>query len=568
MKIVFCVTNFGFLRNFQSTLSLLAQRGHRLHLVADRSDTTGGLRMVEELTSTYPEITVEVSPSLRSWPWQAFASAVRLTLDYWRYLDPRFADAVQLRARAERQVPRLSRWIVRVPLIGKGPLRRLLTALLKWAERSIPIRPEVADLLRREAPDLLLITPLLYFGSRQVEHVRAAQVAGVPTLLAVGSWDHLTTKGIIHEIPDYVAVWNHLQKDEAVELHHVPADRIVVTGAQAYDHWFERRPSTTREEFCRRVGVPADRPYVLYLCSSPFITPYEVGFVRSWIEAIRGSTNPDVRGAGILIRPHPQNASQWNDVDLSGYGAVSIWPRGGANPIDAAAKSEYFDSMFHGRAVVGVNTSGLIESGIVGRRVYSVSTREFASTQEGTLHFQHLKNVEGGVLSLAPTLDAHVTQLASALAASAEEATTIRTFVQAFVRPHGLGVAAAPRLVELVERVGAERTVPQPESVGRRIARAMLTPAAVALMLASIERDRWRSWAIQWTSRPRRAIRGAARAVIDARRAARRQGLAVARRAWLTTRGALRAGRRAQAALVRRSRALARRAIGGTSHVE
>ena len=73
------------------------------------------------------------------------------------------------------------------------------------------------------------------------------------------------------------------------ELHGIPGDHVTVTGAQAYDHWFIARPTLSRAEFCAKVGVPADRPLFLYLCSSPFITPYEVGFVRRWIDAIRTS---------------------------------------------------------------------------------------------------------------------------------------------------------------------------------------------------------------------------------------------------------------------------------------
>ena len=64
--------------------------------------------------------------------------------------------------------------------------------------------------------------------------------------------------------------------------------------------------------------------------------------------------------------------------------------------------------MYHADAVVGVNTSGMIESGIIGRPVYAVQVEEFAATQDGTLHFQHLKNVDGGLLHLSSTLDEHV----------------------------------------------------------------------------------------------------------------------------------------------------------------
>ena len=532
MKVLFCVTNFGFLRNFQSTLALLAHRGHQLHLVADRTDSTGGMQMVTDLVRAYPSTTYEISPPVQRRLWFAFTSVVRLTLDYWRYLEPRFANAVQLRARAERQVPRVMVRLVHLPVLRTPAARRLLTRLLRAVERVIPSRPEVVDLIRRQNPDVVLLTPLLYFGSRQVEHVRAAKAAGIPTLLGVGSWDHLTTKGRIHEVPDYVAVWNEMQRAEAVELHGVDPSRVIVTGAQAYDHWFAARPGTSREEFCGRVGLPPDRPYLLYLCSSPFITPHEVPFVRRWIEAIRGSRSERLRSAGILIRPHPQNAEQWRDVDLSPYGHVAIWPRAGANPIDAAAKTEYFDSMHHSHAVAGVNTSALIESGIVGRRVYSLLVPEFSATQDGTLHFQHLKNVEGGLLRLASTLDEHVGHLAAALEPqAADEDRTVRGFVQAFVRPHGLDVAAAPRFVAALESVAAEgRRAPQRTPAPALVGRVLLTPVAFALMVAAIDRDRWWSFALHVTRPPRLLVRAAWKGAYERRQGARRIVRNVARR--------------------------------------
>jgi hypothetical protein len=302
-------------------------------------------------------------------------------------------------------------------------------------------------------------------------------------VLGVGSWDHLTTKGLIHEVPDCVVVWNEMQREEARELHGVDPARVVVTGSQAYDHWFTREVSTTRQEFCARVGLPSDRPFLLYLCSSPFITPHEVPFVRRWIEAVRASTDPVVPSLGLLVRPHPQNAEQWKDVDLSDYGQVSIWPKAGANPIDADARAEYYDSMFHSHAVVGVNTSALIESGIVGRPVFSLLVDEFAGTQEGTLHFQHLKNAGGGLLRLASTLDQHVAQVGESLGLAGTNPERIRGFVQAFIRPHGLGEAATPRVVEAIERTAALRLRPHPPTLSATVGRLMLSPVDELLRL-------------------------------------------------------------------------------------
>ena len=191
-------------------------------------------------------------------------------------------------------------------------------------ERAVPYDTRIEAFLRAEQPDLLLLTPLLYFGSQQVDYVRAAKALGIRTALGVGSWDHLTTKGVIHEHPDHVLVWNEAQRTEAGELHGIPASRVTVTGAQAYDHWFVQQPTLSREAFSAKVGVPADRPLLLYLCSSPFITPHEVPFVRRWIDAVRRAPDPQVRRAAIVIRPHPQNAEQWADFDASSSEAVGV----------------------------------------------------------------------------------------------------------------------------------------------------------------------------------------------------------------------------------------------------
>ena len=456
MRILFAVTHLGFLRNFESTLALLAERGHTVHLVTDRKARPGvvtdGLPIVERLQARFPQaFSLETIPAATRDRAYAVSTAVRESLNYWRYLSPAFDDAPALRARGRQQAPSAVVTLSDLPGLRSRAGVRTLTGVFRLLERAIPVRPEVGALFDRVRPDVLLVTPLLYFGSRQVDYVRAARRRGIGSILGVGSWDHLTTKGLIHELPDRIVVWNELQRTEAAELHGAPADRVVVTGAQAYDHWFSTQPSTTREAFCARVGLPAGRPYLLYLCSSPFIAPQEVDVVRRWIAAIRGSSDPALRATGILVRPHPQNAAQWADVDVSAYGDAVIWPRAGANPIGPDARSEYYDSMFHAHAVVGVNTSAMIESGIVGRLVFSFHVPELATTQEGTLHFRHLRR--GGLLTLADQLAEHVTQLEQSFVSADADRARVREFIRLFVRPHGFDQPATPRVVDAIEAV-------------------------------------------------------------------------------------------------------------------
>jgi hypothetical protein len=216
----------------------------------------------------------------------------------------------------------------------------------------------------------------------------------------------------------------------------MPADRVVATGAPKFDEWFERSPSTTPDAFAAQVDLPG--PHLLYLCSSPFIAPDEVDFVSDWLGALRaaGRTDP------VLVRPHPQNAAQWEGVDLSGHGPVAIWPQHGAQPDEGDARAAFYDSLVHSTAVVGVNTSALIEAAIVGRRVFTILDPRFAETQDGTLHFDHLR----GFLRVARTFDEHLRQLDEP-----DDPERTRAFVESFVRPRGLDRPATHVLADELE---------------------------------------------------------------------------------------------------------------------
>src|SRR5205823_14397161 len=236
-----------------------------------------------------------------------------------------------------------------------------------------------------------------------------------PSAVTVASWDNLTGKGLIRVIPDRVLVWNQTQVEEAVELHGAPRAQVVATGACKFDEWFKRRPDGAFTEFASRVGLASGRPYLLYVCSAPFIAPEEVGFVKRWLASLRAEPDGRVRDIGVLVRPHPHNAPQWDGVHLSEFGNVSIWPRQAEQPDTGEARADFFDSLFHSSAVVGVNTSALIEAAIVGKSVFSPLAPEFAGTQRGTLHFHYLLFENGGFLHAAETMGEHFTQLSEML---------------------------------------------------------------------------------------------------------------------------------------------------------
>jgi hypothetical protein len=388
--------------------------------------------------------------------WAGAATRLRAIMDFVRFLHPTLAGAPALRARIKRKVlPRAYHWLDGIPSLPPRTVRGLLRGLA-GLERAIPPYRPIMDVLRSEAPDVLLVSPLVAAASEQVDWVKAGKACGLRTAVAVASWDNLTNKGLLRVQPDVVLVWNEAQRREAVEYHDTPAANVAVTGAQLFDRWFDG-VARSRVEFCQRVGLRDDRPFVLFTGSSVFISrsDAEVAFVRRWIEGLRGSDSAPLRDANILVRPHPYNCEAWESDPLRDLPGVAVYPGRGYSPITAEARADFFDSLSHAGAVVGINTSAMIEAAIVGKPVCSILAPEFAGTQEGTIHFRHLLPEHGGFLRIAATLDEHVAQVADRLANPEGARAETQRFVASFIRPHGVDRPATPVFVDALETLAA-----------------------------------------------------------------------------------------------------------------
>ncbi|MBI3049005.1 MAG: hypothetical protein HYY76_11930 [Acidobacteria bacterium] len=490
MKLLFFARHWSYLRNFEAAIEDLARRGHRVHMAADVEESMGGRQMIERLVARYPEqLSMGESPARHVGPWFDLTRRIRHGLDYLRYLEPLYATTPHLLARARQRTPRVVLALLTLSFFGSDRGRQRLARLLRALERALPRMKATEEFIAAHQPDAVLVTPLVDLGSPQIDHVRAAKVLGTRTVLPVCSWDHLSTKSLLRFVPDAVIVWNNVQRTEAIEMHGVPAEKIIVTGAQCYDQWWGRRPSRSREVFCERVGLPSDRPFVLYVCSALFHnTADEPSFVLDWIETLRSSDDPRLKDIGILVRPHPARLKEWQGVDLTGYRNVAFW---GAHPVDAEAKDDYFDSIYYSAAVVGLNTSAFLEAAVIGRPAHTVLVPEISTrNQEGTLHFRYLL---AGLLRAARSLDEHARLLAASLRGEGEIDSQSRDFAVMFVRPLGAEVAATPQFVDALERVVAA-PAPAPERLGWRefLLRVPLYPAVALVALRTPAQLWWK----------------------------------------------------------------------------
>jgi hypothetical protein len=495
-RILLSLYHGGFLRHYAEPVKILAERGHHVTVAVGRFEKDAGdLALVEKLRREAPGVEIVEAPFRpRDDPYRAFAWMTRSLADLSRYAHPRYRDAQALRARMAEaldghlrsaEVDRLTAAAGR--LVVKALLSRTSARLANGAGRffvalhdAVPPSPEITTFIRSQAPDAVAAAPVVELGSAQVEYLTAARALGVPVAVCIASWDNLTNKGLMRIVPDLVVVWNEIQQREAVELHGVPAGRIVTTGAQRFDWWWERAPSRSSEAFGAQIGLDPSQRYILYVCSSPFIAPDEVTFVREWLRELRSAEDEQVARLGVLIRPHPQNAAQWSGVDLSDSSNVVVYPTGGAQADDENARDDYFDSLYHAAAVVGINTSAQVEAGILGKTVLTVAHPSFAGTQDGTLHFRYLRWENGGNVRVASSFSDHLDQLARTVSGDdAADRKHVLTFARMFLRPHD--TPSAPLVADALEALAASGRRPAPDPTPTtRLVRPLLRVAVSA----------------------------------------------------------------------------------------
>ena len=391
----------------------------------------------------------------------AAVELLRRTRDYLWYLRPEhFVGTFNRRRALDRLLQAASGASVRSadpswpdPPIPIDPaVREYLEASLAELEELLPPDPGVVRYLAGLEADAILVTPVIRPGLHQTEVLKAARALGIPSGFPVYSWDSLSNKGRLHAFPDRLYVWNDVHRREAVELHGVEDERVVVAGAPHWDGFFDLEPSEDRPAFCSRYGFDPDRATILYLGSTRTVCRDEPEVVERWLAALRGGPAA-LREANVLVRPHPGEADEprWTEWSPPGAGVARSAARGKAD-------QTLFDELFHADVAVGLNTSAQIEASIVGRPVYTFAAGAAAAGQEGSLHFHYLLEEHGGVIRYGGTLDEHITQLERGLAGEVDRE-AIRAFCERIVRPRGIARPVVPQLADEVELLA--RTAPQ-----------------------------------------------------------------------------------------------------------
>ena len=340
---------------------------------------------------------------------------------------------------------------------GAAPVTRALERL----EQAVPRQVGVDEFVGELRPDVLLITPLIELGSPQLDYVRAARALGIRSALCVWSWDHLSSKALIRVVPDRVIVWNETQRDEAQRFHGIAAGARASSPARsASTSGSTGAPSRDRDAFCGRVGLPTDAAVPALRLLGALQGQPVGGAVRASNGSRRSARSPDPRAARRCrswcgrIR---SALEEWQPATCRRRSTpTGAWCCGARTRSTPTSRADYFDSMYHAAAVVGLNTSALVESAIVDRPVF---TRAAARVPRQPGRHVPLPPPAARGRRLPERVARRSTSTSRSwpamLAGGAVRPN--RPFVEQFIRPRGTGVAATPVFVDALEAMAARR---------------------------------------------------------------------------------------------------------------
>ncbi|MEQ9397831.1 MAG: CDP-glycerol glycerophosphotransferase family protein [Longimicrobiales bacterium] len=255
-----------------------------------------------------------------------------------------------------------------------GFLRRVLraTAPELYAEEFRDLQPDLVVGTRV----LTMSGPRTHSSPRYLDRhlLLSAARRRVRTMVLVSSWDNLTTSGFFPVDVDCITVWNEIMRDQAMGIHGLRPDQVVVTGAPQHDT-YAGAPYTPRHPFWTSFGLDPDRPVVVYTTGTSGTIPREPDVVARLEAGLRAAVGPELQ---LLIRVH-----QLDSVER--YTEVAARPgvvldHAGRPPVgsyhdrdfDQAALRHLADTLHHADVVVNAASSISIDAAAVGTPVVCV----------------------------------------------------------------------------------------------------------------------------------------------------------------------------------------------------
>jgi hypothetical protein len=434
MRILYVLRGEGYFSYHDTVIHHLCAAGHQVTILFDEEH--GRVKLDPVIQNSMDQFANLSRGEMvrRSGFWRRFLYASRELRSYSSYLN-----------RPEQSAYYTNRWENYIagflkPIVRRSGVARKLVAsrfsqsVLQGFENLVPPDKKIIHLIKEYKPDVIVASPANMRFSEELDYIKAGKALHIPTAISVLSWDNLTTKGIFHVIPDVLLTWNQVQADEAIQIHRVPPEQIVITGSPFFDKWIDGdRLQIDRESFFNKVQLNPDQPYLLYLGSSKNIAEDETWQVKELLDCIRAHPDPQVQRIQILVRPHPSNVDICSAIQGEG---IQVWPKGRTMMGTLDFWQDFYNSLKYSIGTVGINTTGMIDAVINDRPGATITSERYRLTQMQSMHFCQL--IKADVLEKAASVPDCVELLKDMLAGVDRKKGERSQFIHDFVRSHGL----------------------------------------------------------------------------------------------------------------------------------
>ncbi len=321
--------------------------------------------------------------------------------------------------------------------------------ILSQIEFYTPADKNILIDIKNFKPAIVIAGPANMRFSEEIEYIKAAKKINIPTVIPVLSWDNLTTKGLIHITPDLLLVWNKSQEKEAIIHQKINKKNIKIAGSPFFDKWFGNlKPSINRTVFCTKLGLNPNDPILLYLGSSGNIASDETWLIQEIRQSLDQAKDNRLNRTQLIIRPHPANAKIYQKISKP---KLIIYPKGGSLPSTNEKLQIFYDTLYYASAVVGINTSAMIDAVIINKPIIAMMSEKYRQTQQEAQHFQHL--LKNNVMELAYSKNQFLKKFLDVLNGKDNLKKKRENFVSLYINPLGFKNTAGEVMANQIEKM-------------------------------------------------------------------------------------------------------------------
>lgn len=165
---------------------------------------------------------------------------------------------------------------------------------------------EYFQLLAQDDIDLLILTNPMQYYEKKI--FNAAVKLGIPTLGLVRSWDNFYKNFWLR--PNYLAVWNEINKKEALKLLKYRTEQVFIIGSLQFDLYIKFDEHLVRKEFTNLIGFDSTDPIITIATLGSFIDGYDETYLLDLLIGWR-SDGKLPQKTQIICRLHPSTKLEY-----------------------------------------------------------------------------------------------------------------------------------------------------------------------------------------------------------------------------------------------------------------